>query len=440
MLVATTFVALATICPQHTHSQEAPPTPARSITILYSSNTNGIIRSCRCPGNLFGSLPQWAKVINDIRKKGRPVLLVDPGGLFPPKDDKLKAEYVLRCYAVMDYDAIGIGQTEFACGAPYLGEMMEESELPFTSANIVAGKGGPHIAPPKRILDVSGIKVAVISIVAPKTFGSLKGGCPDGIALLDPREQLKKHIAEVQEQVDLIVVLSHQGLAEDKATAMWVGGIDVIVGGHSGDVLRDPVKVGRTLIVQAGKNAEYIGALDLTLDQEGGIVRYKNEITPLTAQIPNDREVAEIAEDYRAAKFTAMGRMPLQAPPADVPQFVPSAGCKKCHEKQFAAWSGTTHARAFETLQKHKRQNDPECYYCHTTGYGIKTGFRSVAETPELASVQCQGCHLVAVTHGDNKEFVIVPKPISGATCLICHTTFNSPKFDYEQYLAKVKH
>jgi 2',3'-cyclic-nucleotide 2'-phosphodiesterase (5'-nucleotidase family) len=151
------------------NGQETSPT-RKHLTIVYSSNTNGIIRSCRCPGNLFGSLPQRAKVIKDIRGNGKPVLLVDAGDLFPNKDDKLKAEYVLRCYAVMDYDAIGIGEREFACGAVYLGRMIEESELPFTSANLVVRDDGEPIASPHIIREIDGCKIGIVSVVSPKMF------------------------------------------------------------------------------------------------------------------------------------------------------------------------------------------------------------------------------------------------------------------------------
>lgn len=413
--------------------EEAPSTGKR-LAIVYSGDTNGVIRACRCPGNLFGGLPQRAKVIQDVRRRGAPAILVDSGNLFPNKDDKLRAEYVLRCYAVMGYDAIGIGEREFACGPDYLAKMIRESELPFTSANLVMWEGGRPVASSYLLRQVGGVRVGIVSVASPKAVSDLPG-----IAALDPGEALAKQTASLRGQADLIVALSQLGLEGDKALAA-ARDVDVIVGGRSGEVLREPLKVGKALIVHAGRNAEHVGLLEVTIGQGGGVASWKNTITPLTAQIADEPETAQVAQDYKSARAEAMGRMPALSPPAEVPQFVPAAQCRKCHEKEFSTWAQTKHARAIETLQKDKREDEPECLYCHATGYGMRGGFVGLKETPGLASVQCQSCHLVAVTHGDDKKNVIVPQPISRETCIGCHTEFNSPGFNYSTYLPRVKH
>ncbi len=70
----------------------------------------------------------------------------------------------------------------------------------------------------------------------------------------------------------MVVLLTHLGVDADKSLAASVDGIDVIVGGHSHTALIDPVRVGRTIIVQAGHNGLYLGVLDLVIDEKTGQV------------------------------------------------------------------------------------------------------------------------------------------------------------------------
>jgi hypothetical protein len=82
--------------------------------------------------------------------------------------------------------------------------------------------------------------------------------------------------------------------------------------------------------------------------------------------------------------------------------------CKGCHMDQFKSWQQTEMANSFESLKpgikadaKKKAGLDPDkdytadknCLKCHTTGYGKPGGFKSLAETPDLINVQCEGCH-----------------------------------------------
>jgi len=84
-----------------------------------------------------------------------------------------------------------------------------------------------------------------------------------------------------EEGVDLLVVLSHLGLDEDKKLANDVEGISLIIGGHSHDLVPRPLRAGKsgTLIGQAGCYGRYAGRLDLWIDRkQGKIARYRYSI------------------------------------------------------------------------------------------------------------------------------------------------------------------
>lgn len=101
---------------------------------------------------------------------------------------------------------------------------------------------------------------------------------------------LQKEIDDMKSQgVNKIIVLSHSGYTEDTELAKKVEGIDVIIGGHTHDLVKGieegknlfySKKTGEpTIITQAGKNGDYFGVLNLEFDENGVIKSAQNNVT-----------------------------------------------------------------------------------------------------------------------------------------------------------------
>ena len=102
-------------------------------------------------------------------------------------------------------------------------------------------------------------------------------------------------IKKVQEEVNnlrskginKIILLSHSGLKQDKKIARETEGIDIIIGGHSHDMVRD-VKAGENLIsskngepvviTQAGKDGENVGVLNVEWTDDGVLSKVQNNV------------------------------------------------------------------------------------------------------------------------------------------------------------------
>ena len=108
---------------------------------------------------------------------------------------------------------------------------------------------------------------------------------------------IEKTIPLLQQEVDKfkkqginkIVLLSHAGFASDRELAQSVEGIDVIIGGHTHDLIKG-VQEGKnlfyskktgepTIITQAGRNGDYFGVLNLEFDENGVITTVQNNVT-----------------------------------------------------------------------------------------------------------------------------------------------------------------
>ncbi len=74
-------------------------------------------------------------------------------------------------------------------------------------------------------------------------------------------------------------------------------------------------------------------------------------------------------------------------------RYVGNTKCRLCHRKFFIGRKKDPHDYAMRHLEKGGYENNPRCLMCHSTGYGMPTGFVNRERTPRLANVQCEGCH-----------------------------------------------
>lgn len=108
----------------------------------------------------------------------------------------------------------------------------------------------------------------------------------------------------------------------------------------------------------------------------------------------------------------------------NLPKFTSAEECRTCHARTFATWSQTGHAGAMVALIELGFEKNPQCISCHTLGYG-GGGFKSITETPQFASVQCESCHGSAINHAGRKEYIEVS--FSAEVCGACHSWELSP-------------
>ena len=104
---------------------------------------------------------------------------------------------------------------------------------------------------PYTIKDVGGARVGVIGQAFPYVPVSHPRRFVPGLTFGIQEDQAQKLVNELRDdrKVDLVVLLSHNGLSTDVKMAGRVRGIDVVLGGHTHDGLPAPLTVGRTLVI-----------------------------------------------------------------------------------------------------------------------------------------------------------------------------------------------
>jgi nitrate/TMAO reductase-like tetraheme cytochrome c subunit len=430
--------ALAVGCAE----ERASPRP-RSLTIAFTNDMQGEIRSCGCASKDQGGLGRRATFLEAVRDTAGDFLLLEGGGFFSSKLSygKEKADLTIKAMALIGYDAVAVGEDEFGFGVDYIVERTREMGLPVLAANVADGRADTLLFPPARELELpSGLRVGIIGLTSDKA--KLPPQVPPGrVRILDPVAAARTQAAALS-SVDVLMVVANMTRPEVMRLAAAVPGIDVIAFGSEARAMRNIRPKGGAYFLQTAPKGRYVGVAYAALGPDNRVRSMQVQMRELDQQYPDHETMSRLFEAYDMnIAFKERGEQPPGAYEALQGVKKPFAGaetCRPCHEAIQAQWEATAHAHAFETLVAKQRQLDRDCVPCHTTGFYERGGFERVDLTPNLAGVQCESCH------GNSREHVKTPAmrtpSEARASCRACHTVDQTPDFAFETFWARIRH
>lgn len=217
-----------------------------------------------------------------------------------------KGQVVTDFFAQLKMDATTLGNHDFAWGQDNLRTMVEGIESPVVAANVVKSDTGEVMdgIEPYIIKDLKGVKVAIIGLDTPDIKKFVEKSKLEGLDFKAGTETIKKYLPEVKEKgADLVIVLSHMGTPEDRKLAQEVPGIDIIVGGHSHNIMHEGEREGNTILLQAGSLGRFLGSFEMEIDPASKkIVQHQAKLIPVIAKdIQPDPAVEKILAPYLKA-------------------------------------------------------------------------------------------------------------------------------------------
>lgn len=167
-------------------------------------------------------------------------------------------------------DAFVLGNHEFDYSQYSLDSALHAAKFPVLSANVYMLSRNMLMAKPYITREINGVKFGIIGITLPELFETSLPKNVTDLLMLSADSVIQSGIDELKkENCDVIVLLSHSGLDEDKQFASkFYKDVDIIVGGHSHTSLFKPTRVNGVAIVQAGAYGRNLGKLDLKIDTE----------------------------------------------------------------------------------------------------------------------------------------------------------------------------
>ena len=237
----------------------------KTVTVIH---TNDIHAAVVDDGKSTIGLAKLGSYVEELRKKNE-ILVLDAGDLFQglPIANLEKGKSLIPLVNQIGHDAMAVGNHEFDFGAPNLFEIEKELNFPMLAANVA--KGGNQVFKSYIVKEVNGIKVGIFGIATPETAFKTHPDNVKGYEFTDMIKAAKSSVEKLKntEKVDVVIALTHLGLNEGDYTsdliAKNVGGIDLIIDGHSHTTLENGQKEGNTLIVSTGSSMKAVGKVEI---------------------------------------------------------------------------------------------------------------------------------------------------------------------------------
>ena len=249
-----------------------------------------------------GGFAHLATLVKRLRASRPHALLLDGGNswqgsataLWTKGADMMGAQERLR----VDYMT---AHWEFTYGMA----RVKETKLPLLAQNVRTTDFEDPVFDAYALRELSGVPVAIIGQAFPYT------------PIANPRYFVPEWTFGIQEarlQVTIdeargkgakaVVLLSHNGSHVDLKLASRVRGLDAILGGHTHDAFPRPVRVGSTLVTNAGSNGKFLGVLDMDVGTSG-VKELRYRLLPVFSNL--------LEADAGMAAYITEARRPFQA-------------------------------------------------------------------------------------------------------------------------------
>lgn len=249
--------------------------PPLKLNLILSARLDGASEPCGCPGGPSGGFSRRVAFVRSLTADGEPVVQLDAGnsllktrlgteaGPVVVTDPRVTGQKMARLMAAAGVQAVAVGPRDLqAVGLDGLRALMQETRLPWLSANLLDSQG-KRVFPGSMVINSGGLRLGVVGLTDPQV-GLVER---QGMSLMDTSTALKAAALELAGKVDVSVLLTSLAYEEIESLRGSLSPFDLLVVGSSAG--------GRFL--RAGDRAPYI----LSVPGEGRqLARVALRITP----------------------------------------------------------------------------------------------------------------------------------------------------------------
>lgn len=214
-----------------------------------------------------GGYARIATIVHEIREsKEDHVLFCDNGdtlnGTYPAF--KTQGTAMIPIVNALGIDAMS-SHWEFVYGPSIFEKRVAELNFPVLAINIFDKNTNELIFPPYIVKEIGDLKIGLIGIASNIVDRTMPPAFSEGIRFTLGRDELPPVIDKLRqdEQVDLIILISHLGFPQDMKLISEVKGVDLCLSGHTHNRTAKPIRHGNTLVMQSGCHGSFLGRIDL---------------------------------------------------------------------------------------------------------------------------------------------------------------------------------
>lgn len=190
---------------------------------------------------------------------------------------------------------------DFAYGPARLRALGAQMHAPILAANCYDKESGARAFPATSVAEAAGLRVGVVGLAATIVDKTMPPHFSEGLRFSLGNAELPLLIDELrrEQEVDLVVVISHLGFPQDAQLAAEVGGIDVLLSAHTHHRLARPALINGAIVIQSGAHGSFLGLLDLEVKGKR-VVDYRHRLEVVEAAVEPDAEVQALVDEALA--------------------------------------------------------------------------------------------------------------------------------------------
>jgi len=290
----------------------APELPERTVTVLHMADAHAALKMH--PEVFFGKdgtptfrpAGGFALLAAAIREERQAhpgqTLLVNVGDTI---HGSAVAEWTQGAAIVPVVNRLGIdafvpGNWEYAYGPEVFRKRMGELNHPVIAINVRDVATGKRLFAPSIVREINGVRVGVVGItsiivdksMAPDYSKGLKFSFKEGVQAEVDRLR--------QEGVEVVLLATELGLAQETRLAREIRDVDFILGGHTHERTEHPIIEDGVPVVQSGSEGSFLTRITFHL-RGGRVTGYEHRLMEVTPQrYRPDPEVQRLVEAARA--------------------------------------------------------------------------------------------------------------------------------------------
>lgn len=281
------------------------------VTILFTNDLQGHILPDK---NQRGGLARIAYLVEKIKAENPNsfvTLLLDAGdaSVGTAFTTESNGEAIYWVMNQVGYDAGVYGNHEFDLGTAQARRYQEIANFPILACNIQTNDGKPF-SKEYAIFNLQNLKLAVIGVANPQTPSLVDPEGIRGLKFLPAESEIRRVQNLLADQVDMIIILSHQGIKEDTALAYRLKGIPLIIGGHSEVKINGLRKVNGVHIAQAGSSGYWLGRIDFYWHPEDKkAYHFRAKLLNITKRVPEEPKTKRVIEEIAQSMPAELNRI-----------------------------------------------------------------------------------------------------------------------------------
>lgn len=199
---------------------------------------------------------------------------------------------------------------EFAYTPQGFQKLAQQLSYPMLAMNVYKKDSRDLLFPGYQVIERGGLRIGLAGIASNIVDKTMPPHFSEGVYFTDGRAELPGVVETLrrQEQVDLVVLVSHLGFPQDMQLMSEVPGVDVDLSAHTHHRLEQAVRQGTALVTQSGSHGSFLTRLDLVIEN-GRITDACHQLIEVGERIEPDPETEALVREAVAPFQEELGEV-----------------------------------------------------------------------------------------------------------------------------------